>query len=85
MFAICMQGLLASLSDQEPKWQLDSSLIGNNPGLGLRPLPDNLNRGALIWYDAKEKTQVEYWTNLLSEFLQRKFRQKKFRGKFHWQ
>lgn len=67
-----MQGLLATLSNQEPKWQLEKSLIGSNPGVGLRPLPDDLSRGALIWYDAKEKTQVDYWTRLLSEFLQRK-------------
>ncbi len=72
MFTICMQGLLATLSNQEPKWQLEKSLIGSNPGVGLRPLPDDLSRGALIWYDAKEKTQVDYWTRLLSEFLQRK-------------
>lgn len=70
MFAICMQGLLATLSDQEPRWQLEKSLIGSNPGVGLRPIPDDLRRGALIWYDAKEKTQVEYWTRLLSDFLQ---------------
>jgi sodium/potassium-transporting ATPase subunit beta len=70
LFAICMQGLLSTLNKQEPKWQLESSLIGSNPGLGVRPLPDDLHRGALIWYDAKEKTQVEYWTRLLSQFLQ---------------
>ncbi|KAJ6649707.1 Sodium/potassium-transporting ATPase subunit beta-1 [Pseudolycoriella hygida] len=70
LFAICMQGLLASLSDEEPRWQLDKSLIGNNPGVGLRPIPDNLDRGSLIWYDAKDKKQVDYWTGLLSQFLQ---------------
>lgn len=71
MFAICMQGLLASLSAIEPKWQQDDSLIGSNPGLGLRPLSENTDRGSLIWYDAKDKSQVDYWTGLLSEFLQR--------------
>lgn len=71
MFTICMQGLLATLSNQEPKWQLEQSLIGSNPGVGLRPLPDDLNRGSLIWYNAKQTTQVGYWTGLLSEFLQR--------------
>jgi len=70
MFAICMQGLLATLSNNEPKWQQDQSLIGSNPGMGLRPLSENVLRGSLIWYDAKEKSQVEYWTGLLNEFLQ---------------
>lgn len=67
-----MQGLLSTLSNNEPKWQQDESLIGSNPGVGLRPLSENTNRGSLIWYDAKDKTQVNYWTGLLSEFLQRK-------------
>lgn len=71
MFSICMQGLLSTLNDKEPKWQLEQSLIGSNPGVGLRPLPDDLNRGSLIWYKANATKQVDYWTNLLSEFLQR--------------
>lgn len=67
-----MQGLLSTLSENEPKWQLGSSLIGSNPGVGLRPLPDDLNRGSLIWYAVKNQTQVDYWTGRLNEFLQRK-------------
>lgn len=72
MFTICMQGLLSTLNDNEPKWQLEQSLIGSNPGVGLRPLPDDLTRGALIWYNAQKENEVNYWTRLLSEFLQRK-------------
>lgn len=71
MFIICMHGLLATLNDKAPKWQLDQSLIGINPGVGLRPLPKDLNIGSLIWYKANDTKQVDYWTDLLSEFLQR--------------
>jgi len=70
LFAICMQGLLATLDDKEPKWQLERSLIGTNPGLGFRPISDRTEEGSLIWYDTKNKTTSEKWVKLLDEFLE---------------
>lgn len=32
LFSICMKGMLATLSNEKPKWTLSSSLIGTNPG-----------------------------------------------------
>lgn len=70
MFAICMQGLFATLSSVEPKWQLDSSRIGSNPGLGFRPISDNLEHGSLIWFEGKNKNQTAHWAELIEGFLE---------------
>ncbi|XP_077296718.1 nervana 1 [Arctopsyche grandis] len=70
LFSICMKGLLSTISETEPKWKLDASLIGTNPGVGFRPLSDRTEEGSLIWYDAKNKTQVTKWVNLINEFLE---------------
>lgn len=32
LFAICMKVLLATLTEKSPKWQLQESIIGTNPG-----------------------------------------------------
>lgn len=53
-----------------PKWKLDESLIGTNPGVGFRPMSDDVDQGSLIWYDAGNQTQIVYWTNLIDQFLQ---------------
>ena len=34
LFAICMQALMSTINNAEPKWKLTESLIGINPGLG---------------------------------------------------
>lgn len=68
-----MQGLLATLSDHYPRWQLSESLIGTNPGLGFRPLPTNVEQGSLIWYDSTNKSQIDYWVDILDDFLARKY------------
>lgn len=73
LFSICMQGLFATLNDGAPTRQLDDSRIGTNPGLGFRPISEDTKRGSLIWYDAKNSDQVNYWTNLLTSFLERNF------------
>ncbi|XP_051859185.1 sodium/potassium-transporting ATPase subunit beta-1 isoform X2 [Drosophila albomicans] len=69
LFAICMQGLLASVDDYKPKWQLEESLIGTNPGLGFRPLSEQTERGSVIEFDNKKPAEIEYWTGLLDDFL----------------
>lgn len=69
LFAISMQGLFSTLSDTEPKWKLNSSLIGSNPGLGFRPLSEETERGSVIQFDTKKPAEYLYWKNLLDEFL----------------
>lgn len=69
LWAICMKGLLMTIDDHQPKWLLDDSLIGTNPGLGFRPISDDVDQGSLIWYDATNQTQVNYWTGILDDFM----------------
>lgn len=73
LFAICMQGLFATLDDKVPKWQLDSSLIGTNPGMGFRPISSRTEEGSLIWYNTGNASTITKWVHLLDEFLEGKF------------
>lgn len=70
LFAICMQAMLSTLNDKEPKWQLDNGLIGKNPGLGFRPIADRTEEGSLIWYNPKNKSSIEKWVKLTEDFLE---------------
>ncbi|XP_031834286.1 sodium/potassium-transporting ATPase subunit beta-2 [Nomia melanderi] len=59
-----------TLDPNEPKWQLDSSLIGSNPGLGFRPMPPASNvESTLIWYKASDEGNFIHWTKELDTFL----------------
>ncbi|XP_050309435.1 sodium/potassium-transporting ATPase subunit beta-1 [Anthonomus grandis grandis] len=69
LFAICMQGLFATLSDTQPTWTLDKSLIGTNPGLGFRPISKRTEEGSLIVYNMTNQTEVNKWVDLIDEFL----------------
>ncbi|XP_018899561.2 sodium/potassium-transporting ATPase subunit beta-2 [Bemisia tabaci] len=70
LFAICMKVLLSTLNDQSPRWQLESSIIGTNPGLGYRPMSPNVDDGSVIWYQHKNATNIKIWTSSLDTFLQ---------------
>uniref|UniRef100_A0A1Q3FKF7 Putative sodium/potassium-transporting atpase subunit beta-2 n=2 Tax=Culex tarsalis TaxID=7177 RepID=A0A1Q3FKF7_CULTA len=70
LFTICMQTTLATMNHQYPKWQLDASLIGTNPGLAYRPMPDDPDiSGTVIEYRAANKSDVKQWVNRLDAFL----------------
>lgn len=69
LFAICMQGLLVTLNHQYPKWQLDESRIGTNPGVTFRPRQDDSELSA-IHYTAANKTSVAEWVGLVNQFLE---------------
>lgn len=54
-----------------PKYQLAESLIGANPGLGFRPMPEEANvESTLIWYRASDNGNVEAWTKHIDAFLE---------------
>ncbi|KAL1124041.1 hypothetical protein AAG570_001811 [Ranatra chinensis] len=62
--------LYFTLDPRIPKYQTDGSLIGTNPGLGFRPMPNDTNSlSTLIWYKGTAKENYEYWTNSIAEFL----------------
>lgn len=68
-------GMLAvfyqTLDARQPKWKLERSLIGNNPGLGFRPMPPASNvESTLIWYKAKDEGNYRHWARALDSFLQ---------------
>lgn len=60
-----------TLDPNQPKWQLDASLIGSNPGLGFRPMPPASNvESTLIWYKASDEGNFLHWTKELDKFLE---------------
>ncbi|XP_076233155.1 sodium/potassium-transporting ATPase subunit beta-2 [Calliopsis andreniformis] len=60
-----------TLDPNAPKWQLDKSLIGSNPGLGFRPMPPASNvESTLIWYKASDQGNFLHWTQELDKFLE---------------
>lgn len=62
-----------TISDKHPKWRLDESLIGSNPGLGLRPSsPRKRVESALISYTEGPDGDFKHWVDNLNEFLGRK-------------
>lgn len=69
LFTICMQVMLSTVDNHQPKWKLDESLIGTNPGLGFRPLSEQTERGSVIEYDRKKPAEYEYYISLVDEFL----------------
>ncbi|KAF7989747.1 hypothetical protein HCN44_008421 [Aphidius gifuensis] len=60
-----------TLDYNAPKWQMDKSLIGSNPGLGFRPMPPESNvESTLIWYKASDKGNFVHWSRALDKFLE---------------
>ncbi|OAD53765.1 Sodium/potassium-transporting ATPase subunit beta-2 [Eufriesea mexicana] len=60
-----------TLDPNAPKWQLENSLIGSNPGLGFRPMPPESNvDSTLIWYKASDEGNFLHWTRELDKFLE---------------
>ncbi|XP_076255063.1 sodium/potassium-transporting ATPase subunit beta-2-like isoform X1 [Rhynchophorus ferrugineus] len=68
LVAICMWVFFQTLNPRIPKWQLDRSIIGTNPGLGFRPMPNN-TESALIWFQGSNRTNYKPWVDNLLEFL----------------
>lgn len=70
LVAICMWVFFQTLDPRIPKWKLDKSLIGTNPGLGFRPLPPEDNvESTLIWYKGTDYENYSQWTDALTKFL----------------
>ncbi|XP_026321286.1 sodium/potassium-transporting ATPase subunit beta-2 [Hyposmocoma kahamanoa] len=70
-FTIMLVIFFQTLDNNKPKWQMEGSLIGNNPGMGFRPLPDTDNvESTLIYYKANDKGSVLKWAKVIDDFLQ---------------
>ncbi|KAK9872950.1 hypothetical protein WA026_020302 [Henosepilachna vigintioctopunctata] len=67
LVAICMFVFFLTLDPRIPKYRTEESIIGTNPGMGFRPMPDNNEESTLIWLQGSNKTNYEKWKiNLLS-------------------
>ncbi|KAJ6649706.1 Sodium/potassium-transporting ATPase subunit beta-2 [Pseudolycoriella hygida] len=70
LVAICMWVFFQTLDPRVPKWRLEKSIIGTNPGLGFRPLPPEENvESTLIWYKGTDYENYKIWTEALTSFL----------------
>lgn len=67
-----MKVLMMTLDENVPFYTLNESRIGDNPGLGFRPMPRNISQGSLIWYKPQNATSVEQYTAQIDKFLKRK-------------
>ncbi|KAJ8680596.1 hypothetical protein QAD02_016383 [Eretmocerus hayati] len=75
VLSIFFGGMLAifyqTLDPNHPKWTLEGSVIGTNPGLGFRPMPPESNvDSTLIWYKASDEGNFRHWTQALDAFLE---------------
>lgn len=69
-FAAIFAVFYQTLDQHQPKWKLDDGLIGSNPGLGFRPMPDESNvESTLIWFEAANTGNTKHWISALDEFL----------------
>ncbi|XP_043462812.1 sodium/potassium-transporting ATPase subunit beta-1-like [Leptopilina heterotoma] len=68
-FAICMKGLLATLNEDKPRWILENSIIGTSPGMGFRPISNDLKDEMVISYDTKNSSDINIWIQKLDLFL----------------
>lgn len=63
-----------TISERYPKWQLDESLIGTNPGVGYRPQnPTSRVESALISYKDGPVGDYQHWVDDLNNYLKREF------------
>lgn len=73
LVAICMFVFFQTLDPKIPKWQLDRSLIGTNPGLGFRPMPTDNEESTLIWFQASNETSYLWWKENILKFLESEY------------
>ncbi|XP_050685615.1 sodium/potassium-transporting ATPase subunit beta-2-like [Leptidea sinapis] len=67
-FSLCMCGLLATIDEKIPYYTLADSIIGDNPGMGHRPIV--YEEGALIWFKRDNTTTYKKYIDSINEFLE---------------
>jgi len=70
-FLFCYYLFSLTLSDKKPRWLGNENIIGTNPGIGFRPMPDpNKNEmSSLIWINGHKDATESFWSDQLDEFL----------------
>jgi len=79
IFYACLAGFFSlnfyifsrTLNEDSPKWTLSESLIGSNPGIGFRPMPDQDKNAesTLIWYRSDSESDSAFWYKQLEEVV----------------
>ncbi|XP_065346789.1 sodium/potassium-transporting ATPase subunit beta-2-like [Cloeon dipterum] len=70
-FAAMLAVFYQTLNTKTPKWKLEESIIGTNPGLGFRPMPPESNvESTLIWYKGNDDNNYKYWAEEIDRFLE---------------
>lgn len=70
LFGTCLQLLFFTLEEREPKYKLDRSLIGTNPGLAIRPTSEDDGKDVnFIYFNGKNESQANVWIKKLDDFL----------------
>lgn len=69
-FGICCYGFSKTLDAKKPKWILEESLIGTNPGLGFKPKYPPFAESTLIWYRRGDEADMEFWYSQLETFIE---------------
>lgn len=63
-----------TISDKQPKLILGDSLIGTNPGLGMRPQsPPHRVESALISFKEGTDGDFKHWVEDINEYLKREY------------
>jgi sodium/potassium-transporting ATPase subunit beta len=62
---------LLTLNPNHPKWIGEDGLIGKNPGIGFRPMPDQEKNveSTLIWFDRNKEKKDPFWSKELDDFF----------------
>lgn len=69
-WSLLVHFLHMTISEKYPKYQLDESLIGTNPGLALRPRsPRDRIESALISYEIGPNGDFKHWSDDIENFL----------------
>ncbi|ODN01159.1 Sodium/potassium-transporting ATPase subunit beta-2 [Orchesella cincta] len=67
---LCYYLFSLTLTLDHPKWLLEESIIGTNPGVGYRPMPDQeTNSGSsLVWYRRDNREDTAVWYTQLANY-----------------
>jgi sodium/potassium-transporting ATPase subunit beta len=69
-WAIMLLIFYQTIDKNEPKWKLEESRIGKNPGLGFRPRPPaDKVESTLIWFTSGPTGNYKPWADRLGKFL----------------